>query len=204
MTKLGNICEDCFLTLKSGSYLVFLVLYVYKDMHYFSHVSMLSSSSVPANIFSWSYPAVTEHYKVFHASMRKSINQLVLRAHDTDRWHGSGFRRRSASSKLSVNMKKVWAYIISCIDLESRFFIVISFSNLLPAVITVVILLFILAFAAEFLTGTNTFKQELEVHLSMGLILTLHSFFLHILHTRTLKHSSRITIFTSNQLLFSS
>lgn len=156
--------------------LVFLVLYVYKDVHYFSHVSMLSSSSVSVNVFSWSYPAVTEHYKVFHASMRKSINQLVLRAHDTYRWHGSGFRPRSASSKLSVNMKKVWAYIISCIDSESRFFIVVSFSNLLPAVITLVILLFILAFTTEFLTGTNTFKQKLEMHLSMGLILIFIAF----------------------------
>lgn len=90
---------------KNGSCL--LIFPVYKDMHYFFLVSMSSSSSAPVNVFSWSYPAVTEHYKVFHASMRKSINQLVLRAHDTCRWHGSGFRPRSASSKLSANMKKV-------------------------------------------------------------------------------------------------
>jgi len=89
------------------AYLIFLVLYVYKDMHYFTLVTMSSSSSVPVNAFFWSYPAVTEHYKVFHASMRKSINQLVFRAHGTYRWHGSGFRPRSAYSKLSVNKKEV-------------------------------------------------------------------------------------------------
>lgn len=137
------------------AYLLFLALYVYKDMHYFTLVTMSSSSSVPVNVFFWSYPAVTEHYKVFHASMRKSINQLVFRAHCTYRWHGSGFRPRSAYSKHSVNMKKVWVYIISCIDLESGFFIV-SFSNLLPAVITAVILTFVSIFTTEFLTVTNT------------------------------------------------
>lgn len=109
--KLGKYLQRLFLDSKKGktvpAYLIFPVLYVYKDMHYFFLVSMSSSSSAPVNVFSWSYPAVTEHYKVFHASMRKSINQLVLRAHDTYRWHGSGFRPRSASSKLSANMKKV-------------------------------------------------------------------------------------------------
>lgn len=89
------------------AYLISLVFFVYKDMHFFILVTMSSSSSVPVNVFFWSYPAVTEHYKVFHASMRKSINQLVFRAHDTYRWHGSGFRPRSAYSKLSVKMKKV-------------------------------------------------------------------------------------------------
>lgn len=179
-----DICEDCFLTVKkrkNGLWLIFLVLYVYKDMHYFTLVTMSSSSSVPVNVFSWSYPAVTEHYKVFHASMRKSINQLVFRAHDTYRWHGSGFRPRSACSKLSGNMKKVQVYIISFIDLESGFFIGVSFSNLLPAVITAVILIFILTFATEFLTMTNTdFKQASEMYQSMCLILTFYRFLLHI------------------------
>lgn len=89
------------------AYLISLVFFVYKDMHFFILVTMSSSSSVPVNVFFWSYPAVTEHYKVFHASMRKAINQLVFRAHETYRWHGSGFRPRSAYSKLSVKMKKV-------------------------------------------------------------------------------------------------
>lgn len=92
------------------AYLISLVFFVYKDMHFFILVTMSSSSSVPVNVFFWSYPAVTEHYKVFHASMRKSINQLVFRAHDTYRWHGSWFRPRSAYSKLSVKMKKVQVY----------------------------------------------------------------------------------------------
>lgn len=184
------------------AYLIFPVLYVYKDMHYFFLVSMSSSSSAPVNVFSWSYPAVTEHYKVFHASMRKSINQLVLRAHDTYRWHGSGFRPRSASSKLSANMKKVQAYIISCIDLERGFFIVVSFSNLLPAVITVVILIFILAFTTEFPNVKKTdFQQTPEMYQSMDLILTLHRFLFHILHIhyKTVKYSA----FMSNQLFSS-
>lgn len=68
------------------TYLIFQVLYVYKDMHYLALVTTSSSSPVPVNVFFWSYPAVTEHYKVFHASMRKSINQLVFRARDTYRW----------------------------------------------------------------------------------------------------------------------
>lgn len=110
MTKARKISARVFSWQQKGkivlAYFIFPVLYVYKDMHYFFLVSMSSSSSAPVNVFSWSYPAVTEHYKVFHASMRKSINQLVLRAHDTYRWHGSGFRPRSAYSKLSVNMKK--------------------------------------------------------------------------------------------------
>lgn len=137
------------------AYLISLVFFVYKDKHFFILVTMSSSSSVPVNVFFWSYPAVTEHYKVFHASMSKSINQLVFRAHDTYRWHGSGFRPRSAYSKLSVKMKKVQVYIISGIDLESGLFIFTSFSNLLPAVITAIILIFVSTFTTEFLTMTN-------------------------------------------------
>lgn len=125
------------------AYLNSLVFFVYKDRHFFTLVTM-SSSSVPVNVFFWSYPAVTEHYKVFHASMRKSINQLIFRAHDTYRWHGNGFRPRSTYSQLSVNMKRVQVYIISGIDLESGLFIFASFSNLLPAVINAVILIFCL------------------------------------------------------------
>lgn len=59
----------------------------------------------------------------------------------------------------------------------------VSFSNLLPAVITVVILIFILAFTTEFPNITNPdFQQASEMYQSTGLILTLHKFLLHILH----------------------
>lgn len=178
------------------AYLNSLVFFVYKDMHFFTLVTMSSSSSVPVNVFFWSYPAVTEHYKVFHASMRKSINQLVFRAHDTYRWHGSGFRPRSTYSQLSVNMKKVQVYIISGIDLESGLFIFASFSNLLPAVVTTVILIFVSTFITEFLTVTNTnFKQAPEMYQSMSLILTPCGGLLPILHTHLLEHSSKISSF---------